>query len=185
MIKNILLEFKKFAMRGNVMDMAVGIIIGAAFGKIVDSLVKDVIMPPIGLLLGKVDFANLFFVLKDGAETHGPYVSLDAAQQAGAVTMNVGAFLNAIISFIIVAFAVFMLIKAMNTLQEKLDRHSKEQVVPNTKSCPFCYTVIPLKATKCPACTADLPAVKEVAAPAKTAEKPKKSSGKLFKKLKK
>lgn len=185
MIKNILLEFKKFAMRGNVMDMAVGIIIGAAFGKIVDSLVKDVIMPPIGLLLGKVDFANLFFVLKDGAVTHGPYVSLDAAQQAGAVTMNVGAFLNAIISFIIVAFAVFMLIKAMNTLQEKLDRHNKEQAAPTTKTCPFCYTVIPLKATKCPACTADLPAAKEPATPAKVAEKPKKSSGKLFKKLKK
>ncbi len=161
MIKNILLEFKKFAMRGNVMDMAVGIIIGAAFGKIVDSLVKDVIMPPIGLLLGKVDFANLFFVLKDGAATHGPYVSLDAAQKAGAVTMNVGSFLNAIISFIIVAFAVFMLIKAMNTLQEKLESHPEAETTPTTKTCPYCYTVIPLKATKCPACTANLPALKE------------------------
>lgn len=160
MIKKILVEFKKFAMRGNVMDMAVGIIIGAAFGKIVDSLVKDVIMPPIGLLLGKVDFANLFFVLKDGAQTHGPYVSLSAAQQAGAVTMNIGSFLNAIISFIIVAFAVFLLIKGMNTLQEKLESHPEVEVTPTTKSCPYCYTVIPLKATKCPACTADLPVQK-------------------------
>lgn len=185
MIKNILLEFKKFAMRGNVMDMAVGIIIGAAFGKIVDSLVKDVIMPPIGILLGKVDFANLFFVLKDGAATHGPYVSLDAAQQAGAVTMNVGAFLNAIISFIIVAFAVFMLIKAMNTLQEKLESHPETETTPTTKTCPYCYTVIPLKATKCPACTANLPAVKTPSLPEKATEKNKKTSGKLTKKLKK
>ncbi len=185
MIKNILLEFKKFAMRGNVMDMAVGIIIGAAFGKIVDSLVKDVIMPPIGILLGKVDFANLFFVLKDGAETQGPYVSLDAAQQAGAVTMNVGAFLNAIISFIIVAFAVFMLIKAMNTLQEKLERHPETETTPTTKTCPYCYSIIPLKATKCPACTADLPTVEAPSLSAKTPEENKKSSGKLTKKLKK
>lgn len=185
MIKNILLEFKKFAMRGNVMDMAVGIIIGAAFGKIVDSLVKDVIMPPIGILLGKVDFANLFFVLKDGAATHGPYVSLDAAQKAGAVTMNIGSFLNAIISFIIVAFAVFMLIKAMNTLQEKLESHPEAETTPTTKTCPYCYTVIPLKATKCPACTANLPTVKTPSLPLKAPEKNKKSSGKLSKKLKK
>ena len=157
MIKNILLEFKKFAMRGNVMDMAVGIIIGAAFGKIVDSLVKDVIMPPIGILLGK----------------------------AGAVTMNVGAFLNAIISFVIVAFAVFMLIKAMNTLQEKLERHPETETTPTTKTCPYCYSIIPLKATKCPACTADLPTVEAPSLSAKTPEDNKKSSGKLTKKLKK
>jgi large conductance mechanosensitive channel len=108
-------EFKKFAMRGNVVDMAVGVIIGAAFGKIVDSLVKDLIMPPIGLALGRVDFTNLFFVLKEGAAA-GPYATLDAAQKAGAVTFNYGVFINTCLSFLIVAFAVFMLIRAINRL---------------------------------------------------------------------
>jgi len=111
-------EFKKFAMRGNVVDMAVGIIIGAAFGKIVDSLVRDVIMPPIALVLGKVDFSNLFFVLKEGA-IPGPYLSLDAAQKAGAVTFNYGTFINTTISFVIVAFAVFLLVRAVNRLKAK------------------------------------------------------------------
>lgn len=111
-------EFKEFAMRGNVVDMAVGIIIGAAFGKIVESLVKDMIMPPIGLLLGKVDFANLFLVMRDGT-TPGPYLSVDAAQKAGAVTFNYGVFINTCISFMIVAFAVFMLIRAINRLKKK------------------------------------------------------------------
>lgn len=157
MLKNMLTEFKKFAMRGNVMDMAVGIIIGTAFGKIVDSLVKDVIMPPLGILLGKIDFANLFVVLKNGAETAGPYVSLEAAKAAGAVTLNIGTFLNTIISFIIVAFAVFMLIKGMNSLQAKLE--AKEETTtptPTTKKCPYCCSDIPLEAVKCPFCTADL-----------------------------
>jgi large conductance mechanosensitive channel len=111
-------EFKEFAMRGNVVDMAVGIIIGAAFGKIVDSLVKDVIMPPVGLLLGKVDFSNLFFVLKDGSSP-GPYLTVEAAQKAGAVTFNYGIFINSIISFVIVAFAVFLLIRAINRLRQQ------------------------------------------------------------------
>jgi large conductance mechanosensitive channel len=111
-------EFKQFAMRGNVVDMAVGIIIGAAFGKIVESLVKDLIMPPIGMLLGKVDFANLFVVLREGSNP-GPYLSVDAAQKAGAVTFNYGVFINTCISFIIVAFAVFMLIRAINRLKQK------------------------------------------------------------------
>jgi len=111
-------EFKEFAMRGNVVDMAVGIIIGAAFGKIVDSLVKDVIMPPIGLLLGRVDFSNLFMVLKEG-KTAGPYLTLEAAQKAGAVTFNFGMFINTVITFIIVAFAVFLLIRAINQLKRK------------------------------------------------------------------
>ena len=111
-------EFREFAMRGNVVDMAVGIIIGAAFGKIVDSLVKDLIMPPIGLLLGKVDFSNLFFVLRDGP-TPPPYLSIDAAQKAGAVTFNYGLFINTLISFLIVAFAVFLLIRAINKLKRK------------------------------------------------------------------
>jgi len=113
-------EFKKFAMRGNVVDMAVGIIIGAAFGKIVDSLVRDIIMPPISLLLGKVDFANLFFVLKRGTAPE-PYSSPDAAQKIGAVTFNYGIFINTTISFIIVAFAVFLLVRAVNRLKAKED----------------------------------------------------------------
>lgn len=153
-MKGIFLEFKKFAMRGNVMDMAVGIIIGAAFGKIVDSLVKDVIMPPLGLVLGKVDFANLFFVLKDGAKVSSPYESLDAATKAGAITLNVGTFMNTIISFMIVAFAVFLLIKFMNKLQEKMEHAEKTE--PTTKECPYCCSKIALAAVKCSACTADL-----------------------------
>jgi large conductance mechanosensitive channel len=113
-------EFREFAMRGNVVDMAVGIIIGAAFGKIVDSLVKDVIMPPVGVLLGKVDFSNLFFVLKQGT-TAGPYLTVEAAQKAGAVTFNYGMFINTVISFVIVAFAVFLLIRAINRMRRKED----------------------------------------------------------------
>jgi len=111
-------EFKEFAMRGNVVDMAVGIIIGAAFGKIVESLVKDLIMPPIGMLLGKVDFANLFVVMREGVNP-GPYLSVDAAQKAGAVTFNYGVFINTCISFVIVAFAVFLLIRSINRLKQK------------------------------------------------------------------
>ena len=119
-------EFKKFALRGNVVDLAVGVIIGAAFGKIVDSMVKDVIMPPIGLALGRVDFANLFLVLRPspGEATHA---TLDAAQKAGAVTLNYGVFLNQVISFLIVAWAVFLVIKVMNRLQ---DRQPEEKKVP-------------------------------------------------------
>ena len=116
-------EFRKFVMRGNVVDLAVGVIIGAAFGKIVDSLVKDLIMPPIGLLLGKVDFTNLFMVLKDGVPPR-PYLTVEAAQKAGAVTLNYGIFINACIGFIIVAFAVFLLIRALNRMQ------AAEPVVP-------------------------------------------------------
>ncbi len=111
-------EFKDFAMRGNVVDMAVGIIIGAAFGKIVESLVRDIIMPPIGLLLGKVDFSNQFVILREGT-TMGPYLTVDAAQKAGAVTFNYGMFINTCISFVIVAFAVFMLIRSINRMKRK------------------------------------------------------------------
>lgn len=109
-------EFKEFIARGNVIDLAVGVVIGAAFGKIVDSLVKDVIMPPIGLLLGKVDFTNLYLVMKEGP-TAGPYASLDAAQKAGAVTLNYGLFIQNIVSFVIVAFAIFLLVKAVNRMR--------------------------------------------------------------------
>ncbi len=146
-------EFKEFALRGNVVDMAVGIIIGAAFGNIIKSLVSDIIMPPIGLLLGNVDFSNLFVVLKEGEKVAGPYVSLVDAQAAGAVTINYGMFLNTIISFVIIAFAIFMVIRYMNQLKKK------EVVVPaepTTKDCPYCLTSIPLKATRCPNCTSQL-----------------------------
>ena len=145
-------EFKKFAMRGNVVDMAVGIIIGGAFGTIVKSLVSDVIMPPVGLLLGGVDFADVFITLKEGA-TAGPYATVAAAKEAGAVTLNAGMFINSVISFLIVAFAVFMLIKMMNSLQREQEEPPAE---PTEKECPHCFTQIPIKATKCPHCTSDL-----------------------------
>ncbi len=146
-------EFKEFAMRGNVVDLAVGVIIGGAFGKIVDSLVKDVIMPPIGYVLGNVDFSNLFILLKEGTKAAGPYESLKAAQDAGAVTINLGVFFNAVISFTIVAFAVFLLIRTLNKL--------KREEVPapaeaSSKECSYCYSAIPLKATRCPCCTSQL-----------------------------
>lgn len=112
-------EFKEFAMRGNVVDLAVGVVIGAAFGKIVDSLVKDIIMPPIGLILGKVDFSNMFLTLKEGSKLAGPYETLKTAQEAGAVTLNVGLFANALVSFIIVAFAIFLVVKAINRLKRE------------------------------------------------------------------
>jgi len=146
-------EFKEFVMRGNVVDMAVGIIIGAAFGTIVKSLVSDIIMPPIGLLLGNVDFANLFTVLKEGATAAGPYASLADAQSAGAVTINYGVFINTIISFIIVAFAIFLLIRKINELKKQEKAPPAE---PTTKDCPYCLTSIPIKATRCPHCTSKL-----------------------------
>ena len=146
-------EFKEFAMRGSVVDMAIGIIIGAAFGTIVRSFVNDIIMPPIGLLLGNVDFANLFVVLREGAEIAGPYASLVDAQEAGAVTINYGLFINTIISFVIIAFAVFIVIRNMNRLKKKEEEKPAE---PTTKVCPFCLTTIPIKATRCPNCTSQL-----------------------------
>ena len=145
-------EFKEFAMRGNVLDMAVGIVIGASFGAIVTSFVADVIMPPIGFLLGNIDFSSLFIILKEG-KVPGPYESLASAKAAGAVTVNYGVFLNTIISFLIVAFAIFLLIRNVNKLK-------REQEVPpaasTTKECPFCLSTIPIKAVKCAHCTAEL-----------------------------
>ncbi|MGZ5468422.1 MAG: large-conductance mechanosensitive channel protein MscL [Candidatus Aminicenantales bacterium] len=140
-------EFKEFAMRGSVMDMAVGLIIGAAFGAIISSLVADVLMPPIGLLLGKVDFSNLYMLLSAG-QAPGPYASLAAAQQAGAVTLNYGAFINKIISFLIIAFSIFLLVRGMNRMKKKA-----EAPAPTTKDCPFCATAVPLAAVRCPHCT--------------------------------
>jgi large conductance mechanosensitive channel len=151
--KIILKEFKEFAMRGNVVDMAVGIIIGAAFGAIVKSLVDDVIMPPIGMLLGNVDFSNLFAVLKEGATAAAPYASLAEAKKAGAITINYGIFINSVISFLIVAFAVFLLIRSINRLKEKEEAPA---AAPATKECPFCASPIALKATRCPNCTSEL-----------------------------
>jgi len=146
-------EFKEFAMKGNVVDMAVGIIIGAAFGTIVKSLVADLIMPPIGLLLGNVDFTNLFAVLREGA-TMGPYASLADAQKAGAVTVNYGVFINTIISFVIIAFAVFLLIRYINKLKREQEAPPPE---PTTKECPYCLSSVPIKATRCAFCTSELP----------------------------
>ena len=146
-------DFKEFVVRGNVADMAVGIVIGAAFGAIVKSFVDDVLMPPIGLLLGNVDFSNLFITLREGAKAAGPYASLAAAKAAGAVTLNLGIFINTIISFIIIAFAVFLVIKGINRMKREEEAPPAE---PATKECPFCLSEIPLKASRCPHCTSEL-----------------------------
>ncbi|HTX78932.1 MAG TPA: large conductance mechanosensitive channel protein MscL [Longilinea sp.] len=140
-------EFKEFAMRGNVLDMAIGIIIGGAFGKIVTSLVNDIIMPPIGLLLGKINFSNLFIDLSNQS-----YASLADAQAAGAPTLNYGVFINTVIDFLIVAFVVFLLIRGVNRLMKQ----PEAPVAPTTKECPHCCTNIPIKATRCPNCTSEL-----------------------------
>lgn len=147
-------EFKEFAAKGNVVDMAVGIVVGAAFGAIVASFVTDVIMPPIGLLLGKVDFSNLFAVLKSGT-VPGPYASVAAAKQAGAVTLNYGTFINTIISFLIIALAVFLVIRQINKLRAK---PAAPAAAPATKECPYCYSAVAIKATRCPFCTSTLKA---------------------------
>lgn len=144
-------EFKKFALRGNVVDLAVGIVIGSAFTAIVNSLVNDLLMPPIGLLLGGVDFENFFLTLKTGAPA-GPYPTLADAQAAGAVTINYGLFINSIVSFLIVAIALFLIIRSVNRLQ----REEEAPAEPTTKECPYCLSTIPLKATRCPHCTSQL-----------------------------
>jgi large conductance mechanosensitive channel len=147
-------EFKAFAMRGNVVDMAVGIILGAAFGTIVKSGVSDILMPPIGLLLGDVDFFELFLVLKAG-KIPGPYPSLAEVQKAGAVTINYGLFINAVVGFIIVAFFMFLLIRSINrlTLQKEA-----QPPAPTTRACPYCLSDIPLQATRCAHCTSEVAA---------------------------
>lgn len=143
-------EFREFIMRGSVVDMAVGIIIGAAFVAIVKSLVDDIIMPPVGLLLGNVDFTNFFAVLKEG-KVAGPYATLAQAKAAGAVTINYGFFLNTMISFLVVAFCVFILVKNVNRM-----RKEPAPAEPDTKECPHCLSTIPIKATKCAHCTAEI-----------------------------
>jgi large conductance mechanosensitive channel len=141
-------EFKEFAMKGNVLDMAVGIIIGAAFGKIITSFVSDILMPPLGLLLGKMDFSNLFINLS-GQD----YASIAAAKEAGAATLNYGIFINTVIDFLIVAFAIFLLIRQVNKLKRQ-----PPAAPPNTKDCPFCASAIPIPANRCPHCTSQLTA---------------------------
>ncbi len=147
-------EFKEFAVKGNMVDMAVGIVIGAAFGGIIKSLVADVLMPPIGLLLGNVDFSNLFLVLKEGS-TLGPFATIDAAKEAGAVTLNYGVFVNTIVNFLIIAFSIFFVVRAIN-------RAKRQEVAPpaepTTKDCPHCLSAIPIKATRCGHCTSELKA---------------------------
>jgi large conductance mechanosensitive channel len=149
--ENMLKDFKEFALRGNVVDMAVGIIVGAAFGTIVNSLVSDILMPPIGILLGNVDFSSFFVVLKEG-KIPGPYLSPAAAKAAGAVTINYGIFVNTVISFLIVAFSVFLLVRSIN----RLKRQEVQPAVPITRECPYCLSVIPVKATRCAHCTSEL-----------------------------
>ena len=155
MLKNmkIVKEFKEFAVRGNMIDMAVGIIIGAAFGAVVSSLVADTIMPPIGLGLGNVDFSNLFWVIKKGATDVGPYASLSAAQTAGAVTFNYGMFILKIINFLIVAFAVFILVRSINKMRRPKEVKPGE---PTTKECPYCKSAVSIKASRCAFCTSQI-----------------------------
>jgi large conductance mechanosensitive channel len=139
-------EFREFITRGNVIDLAIGIVLGVAFGRIVTSLVNDIIMPPIGLLLGKVDFSNMFINLSGK-----PYATLAAAKEAGAATINYGVFINTIIEFLIVALLIFLLVRQINKMTRK-----PEPAAPTTKDCPYCYSAIPIKATRCPNCTSEL-----------------------------
>jgi len=151
-------EFREFAMRGNVVDMAVGIIIGAAFGAITNSLVADVLTPPLGLLTGSVDLDNLFIVLKEGAPAP-PYTTFSEAKAAGAVTLNYGTFLNKVISFLFVSVAMFLLIRYINRLKQQLESPPEEKApeitAPTTKQCPYCLSTIPIKASRCPYCTSE------------------------------
>jgi large conductance mechanosensitive channel len=142
-------EFREFALRGNVLDMAIGIIIGAAFGKIITSFVNDILMPPIGLLLGSVDFSNLFVSLSGQ-----PYATLEEAQAAGAATINYGLFINTVLDFVIVAFVVFLFVRQVNRMRREEEAPPAEP----TKECPYCLSAVPLKATRCPHCTSELEA---------------------------
>jgi large conductance mechanosensitive channel len=147
-------DFREFMMRGNVVDMAVGIVIGASFGGIVKSLVDDVLMPPIGLLLGRVDFTNLYLILREGA-TPGPYAALAEAKRAGAVTLNLGLFANTVINFLIVGLAIFLVVRAVNRLKA-LQKAPEPAAAPAVKECPFCCSSISARAVRCPSCTSAL-----------------------------
>lgn len=141
-------EFKEFAMRGSVLDLAIGIVLGVAFGRIITSFVSDILMPPIGLLLGGIDFSSLFIPLRGG-----PYPSIAAAKAAGAPTINYGIFLSAVVDFVIVAFVLFLVVRQINRMYER------PEPTPTTKPCPFCLSTIPLRAVRCPFCTSELKAV--------------------------
>jgi large conductance mechanosensitive channel len=149
----VLKDFREFATRGNVVDLAIGIMVGGAFAPIAKSLVDDLFMPPIGLLLGHVDFKNFYLLLKEG-KPPGPYASVEAAKTAGAVTLNYGQFINAIITFFIIAFIAFLIVRMVNRLR----RHDEgaAPAEPTTRPCPYCLTAVPIKATRCPACTSEL-----------------------------
>jgi len=148
-------EFKEFALKGNVVDMAVGIIIGGAFGALVNSLVNDLLMPPLGLILKGVDFSDLFIILREGAKP-GPYLALAEAKNAGAVTLNYGLFINSLIGFMIMAFAVFLLVRSINKLRAMSEKQAAPAAAQQTKECPFCFSAIPVKAVRCPHCTSQL-----------------------------
>ncbi len=146
-------EFKDFAIKGNAIELAIGLVLGQAFTKIVNSLVTDIIMPPIGWLVGNVDLSDLYILLKAGAGAPPPYASLQAAKEAGAVTLNVGLLLNSIISFLIIAWVLFWVVRALSRLRAK---PAPAPAVPTTKECPYCFSTIPIKATRCPYCTSTL-----------------------------
>ena len=163
-------EFSRFARRGNIMDLAIGFTVGAAFNSIAKSLVDDILMPPLGLLLGRADFAGLFLVLSPGPDMPPPYPTLAAAESAGAVTLNYGAFINSIVAFLIVALVMFLIIRGLNRIDEELDEHFGEDKAqpeePTEKKCRFCRSIIAYRAIRCPRCTSNLI---EVAQPAPTA----------------
>ena len=156
MFQSLAKELREFILRGNVLDMAVGIIIGSSFKSIVDSMVNDIIMPPIGMLLGKVDFSNLYLQISPTLTPETTYPSLEAAKAAGAVTLNYGAFINNVISFLIVACAVFAVIKAINTLKDKVCKEEVVEAEATTKECPFCCSTISINAKRCPNCTSEI-----------------------------
>lgn len=162
---SIINELKTFAMRGNLIDMAVGFTVGAAFSTIAKSLVSDVVMPPVGLILGSSDFSDLFIVLKEGAAAAGPYVTLLEAQQAGAVTINFGLFVNSVIAFMLITIVMFFLIRFTTRIEQKFDAQFGDEPVegePTEKKCPYCRSVIHIRALRCPACTSNLDEVSAV-----------------------
>jgi large conductance mechanosensitive channel len=155
-MKKFVAEFRAFVLRGNMIDLAIGIIIGGAFSTVVNSLVNDIIMPPVGLLFGNTDFSDLFVVLKQGAEALPPDATLEMASEVGAVTLNYGQFINNIITLLIVALAIFLIIRWMNRLRESFAKQKEEVPAPTEKPCPYCATSIPVQATRCPNCTSQL-----------------------------
>jgi large conductance mechanosensitive channel len=148
-------EFKKFALRGNVVDMAVGFTVGVAFGAIAKSLVDDVIMPVVGLILGSANFSNIFLVLREGSEQAAPYATLDAAKEAGAVTINVGLFINSIVTFLIIAVVMFLVVRTVNRLQEET-AEEEEAKAADMRECPYCLSSVPLQASRCQYCTSEI-----------------------------